>query len=68
MVPPGYTQDVGQVEAKVDKAPTGRSQVGFREEGTDEETLHDGGSGKRSQEEEDNGWVAVWQDVTPLIE
>ena len=66
VVSPGNTEYIGQVEAKVYEPPTGGSQVGFGEEGADEETLHDGGSGKCSEEEKDNSWVAIWQDVPPL--
>lgn len=66
VVSPGDTEDVGQIEAEVYESPTGSSQVGFGEEGTDKETLHDGSCGKRREEEKDNRWVAVWQDVTPL--
>lgn len=66
VVSPGHTQYIGQVEAKVYKPPTCSSQVGFGEEGADEETLHDGGGGKRHQEEKYDRWLAVWQDITPL--
>lgn len=68
VVSPGNTQYIGQIEAKVYEPPTGSSQVGFGEEGTNEETLHDGGSGKRHEEEKDNRRVAVWQNVPPLEE
>lgn len=60
VVSPGATQHIRQIEAEVNEASAGSSQVGLREEGTDEETLHDGGGGKRQEEEEDNNWVAVW--------
>lgn len=66
VVSPGNTQYIGQVEAKVYEPPTGSSQVGFGEKGTDQETLHDGSGGKCHEEEKDNSRVAVWQDVTPL--
>lgn len=66
VISPGHAQNIGKVEAEVDEPPAGSSQVGLGEESTDEETLHDGGSGKRRQEEKDHGWVAVWQDVPPL--
>lgn len=59
VVSPGHTQYVGQVEAKVYDPPTGSSQVGLGEEGANEETLHDCGSGKRREEEKYNSRVAV---------
>lgn len=65
-VSPGYTQYVWQVKPEVDQSSTRSSQVGFREEGTDEETLHDGSGGERCQEEKHNSWVAVRQDVPTL--
>lgn len=66
VVSPGNAQYVGQVESEVDESPAGSWQVGLRKEGTDEETLHDSGGGKSCEEEKNNSWVAVWQDVPPL--
>lgn len=66
VVSPRNTQYIWQVEAKVYESPTGSSQVGFGEKSTDQETLHDGSSGKCHKEEKDNSWVAVWQNVTAL--
>lgn len=66
VVSPGDTQDVRQVESEVDESPAGSWQVGLWKEGADEETLHDGGGGKSCEEEKNNGWVAVRQDVAPL--
>ena len=65
-VSPGHTQNVRQVKPEVDQPSARSSQVGFGEEGADEETLHDGGGGERRQEEEHDRWVAVGQDVPPL--
>lgn len=65
-ISPCHTQHVGQVQTKVYKPPTCSRKVGFGEEGADEETLHDGGSGKCRQKEKYNRWVAVRQDVAPL--
>lgn len=67
-ISPGNAQHVGQVQSEVYESATGRGQVGFGKEGADEETLHDGGSGKRRQEEKHHRRVAVRQDVAPLGE
>lgn len=66
MVPPGGEECVRQVEAEVDESSTGRSQVGLAEERADQKALHDGCSGKRHEEKEDDSWIAIWQYVTPL--
>lgn len=56
---PGKAEDVGQVEGEVDDAAAGSCQVGFVEEHTHKETLHDGGNSEGQQEEEDKEGVAV---------
>ena len=66
VVLPGNTQHVGQVESEVDDAPAGRCQVGTREQGADEETLHDGYHAERPQEQEHDTWVTVRQQVAHL--
>lgn len=65
-IPPGHAQHVRQVQAEVNQPTARGGQVGFGEEGADEETLHDGGSSKCRQEEKHNAGVAVRQDVPPL--
>lgn len=66
VISPRHTQHIRQVQTEVYQPPTGCSKVGFGEEGADEETLHDGCSGKGHQEEEHHKRVAVRQDVAPL--
>lgn len=59
-ISPGHTQYIRQVQTKIYQPPTRSSKVSFREEGADEETLHDGGSSKCHQEEKHNTRVTVW--------
>lgn len=66
VVAPGDAQHVGQVQREVDDATACRGQVGTGEEGADEEALADGGHREGAEEEEDDCWVAVGQDVSQL--
>lgn len=59
VVLPGDTQHVWQIEGEVYNATAGSCQVGTREQGTDEETLHDGYYAKGSQEKKHHSWVTV---------
>lgn len=66
IVLPGDTQHVGQIEREVYNATAGGCQVGTREQGTDEETLHDGNNAEGSKEKKHHAWVTVWQQASHL--
>lgn len=63
---PVEADDVGQVEGEVDDSTAGSCQIGFGEEGAEQETLHDGGCAECQQKQKKDEGISIMKNVAML--